>query len=123
MATRAWRKSQTFGEACRHAWDGVRLAATREKNIRIQLALYILALVLSAVILPARDAALVVVVSSVILALEMINTAIESLADVVDARYHEALRAVKDMTAGAVFVVSAAAVAVGLLLFVPALVY
>lgn len=123
MAVNAWRKSKTLGEACRHAWDGIRVAVIKERNVRIQLAVYGLALIVGALVLPVRDVVLVIIVSSTILALEMVNTAIESLADVVDARYHEALRTVKDLTAGAVLVVSAAAVVGGLLLFVSALVY
>lgn len=124
MVARQWQKSRTVGEAFWHAWEGVRWAAKQEKNFRIQIAVYGLALALGAVLgLPARDMALIVLSAAVILGLEMVNTAVETLADAVDAHYHERLRLVKDLAAGAVLVASAAAVAVGLLLFGPALVY
>ncbi|MBI4021822.1 MAG: diacylglycerol kinase family protein [Candidatus Andersenbacteria bacterium] len=124
MTTRQWRKSRTFGEACWHAWDGVYFAARQEKNFRVQLVVYAMAMVLGVVLgLPARDLALVVLVSSFILTLEMVNTAIEALANVVDPKYHEGLRLVKDVAAGAVLVTSAAAIVIGLFLFIPALLY
>lgn len=124
MVTRQWRKSRTFGEACRHAWNGVYFAVREEKNFRVQLLVYALALVLGIVVrLPAHDLALVVLVSSFILTLEMVNTALEALANIVNPAYQEGLRLVKDVSAGAVFVASAAAVVIGLLLFIPALLY
>jgi len=119
---RQWRKSRTFSEAFRHAWDGMRFAFKNERNFRVQLVIYVSVLLLGlAIQLSATSLALIVLAASIILVLELVNTAIEVLSNVVSPEYHEGLRRVKDIAAGSVMVASIAAVLVGLLLFIPAL--
>lgn len=121
-SARSWRKSRTFGEACRHAWEGVRFAVVHERNFRIQLAVYAVVAALGVwVNLSAVAWALVLLASAFILSMELINTAIETLANTVNAAWDDQLRTVKDLAAGAVLVASISALAVGLLLFLPAL--
>ncbi|MBA3315304.1 MAG: diacylglycerol kinase family protein [Planctomycetota bacterium] len=50
---------------------------------------------------------------------ETMNTAIERLGDAITREVHPAIRDAKDLAAAAVLVASAAAVAIGLLVFVP----
>ncbi|MCS6937192.1 MAG: diacylglycerol kinase [Candidatus Bipolaricaulota bacterium] len=54
---------------------------------------------------------------ALVIALEMVNTAIESLLDVVQPDLHPTVKRIKDVSAGAVLIVSLGAVALGLLLF------
>ena len=119
---RQWRKSRTFSEASRHAWEGMRFAFKNENNLRIQLVVYVVVLLLGLVFrLSAVSLAVIILVASIILALELVNTAIEVLSNAVSPEYNEELRHVKDIAAGSVMVVSIAAILIGLLLFVPAL--
>jgi diacylglycerol kinase len=118
-----WEKSKTLAEASGHAWDGVLGAIKSERNVRIQIIIYIVAFLLGWLLgLPAASLALILLVGSFIVCLELINTALETLANVINPNYHEALRNVKDMAAGAVLIASLAAIAIGLLLFIPAIV-
>jgi diacylglycerol kinase (ATP) len=57
----------------------------------------------------------------VVWAAELLNTAIERLADRVSMEREEAIRAVKDAAAGAVLAASLAAAAVGAVIFLPRL--
>ncbi len=52
-----------------------------------------------------------------ILAAEMINTAIESVVDLISPDYHPLAKFAKDMAAGAVLLLAIAAVVIGILLF------
>lgn len=50
---------------------------------------------------------------------EMLNTAIEFLCDFVSSEIHPQIKKVKDVSAAAVLIASVAAVAIGLILFLP----
>ena len=117
-----WQKSKTIAEASRHAWDGVRGAFTAERNFRVQLIVFGAALLLGWLLgLPASGLAMIMLAGTLVGCLELINTALENLSNVVSPAYQEVLRGVKDMAAGAVLLGSIGAVLVGLLLFIPAL--
>jgi diacylglycerol kinase len=67
-----------------------------------------------------RWCVLVLVIAAVLVG-ETINTAIEALVDLVSPDYHEQAKIAKDVSAGAVLILSVAAVVVGLLLLAPPL--
>ncbi|GHT22368.1 hypothetical protein AGMMS4957_12480 [Bacteroidia bacterium] len=62
---------------------------------------------------------IIVVVSGLVFAAEAINTSIEILADVVSPERHPQIKLVKDIAAGAVFLLAIAAAIVGLIVFLP----
>ena len=104
-----------IGPAARGLLDALRTG----RNLRIQVAIGALAL-LAAV---ALDAALVpvVIAAVVVLSLEVTNTAIEAVVDLVSPDPHPLARRAKDAAAGAVLLASAGAVVVGLLTLLPPL--
>lgn len=61
----------------------------------------------------------IVLVCGCVLAAEALNTAIERLADVVSPGYNEAIKRVKDLSAGGVLLVAVAAAIMGLIIFLP----
>lgn len=64
--------------------------------------------------------AILSVISAVFVA-EILNSAIEKLADVVSPEYHPKIKVVKDLAAAAVLVAAFLAVAVGAIVFIPKL--
>ncbi|MFN4027189.1 MULTISPECIES: diacylglycerol kinase family protein [Flavobacterium] len=54
-----------------------------------------------------------------VLGIESLNTAVEKVADFVHPEYHERIGFIKDIAAGAVMFAALAAIAVGLLIYVP----
>lgn len=54
-----------------------------------------------------------------VIAFEMLNSAVEKLCDLLVPQQHPVVKYVKDVSAGAVFIVCVFAVAVGLMVFVP----
>lgn len=119
----SWRKKDTFKEACQHAWRGVGLGWRAERNTRIQFVVAAVALLLAVLLrLPGIQVVIVLLVSLMVIVLEMINTVIEGLGDVVQPEYDEAVGRIKDIAAGTVLMASLAAILIGLVLFVPPLV-
>lgn len=54
-----------------------------------------------------------------VLGVESLNTAVEKIADFIHPEYHERIGFIKDIAAGAVMFAALAAIAVGLLIYVP----
>ncbi|WP_324218858.1 diacylglycerol kinase family protein [Flavobacterium sp.] len=54
-----------------------------------------------------------------VLGVESLNTAVEKMADFIHPNYHERIGFIKDIAAGAVFFAAMAAIAIGLIIYVP----
>lgn len=107
--------------AFRYAFAGIKYALG-QPNFRIQLALGILALILAALFrLPLTDWLALILVSLAVLTLEMLNTVIEAVVDLVSPEYHPLAKTAKDVAAGAVLLGAIASVIVGAFIFVPQL--
>lgn len=91
-----------------------------EPNIRRELAITLVVFA-TAVALPlsVEQRALLMIVVGFVLVVEFVNTALERLLNVVKPQFHEDVRDIKDLSAGAVVIASLAAAGVGLLVFGP----
>lgn len=65
------------------------------------------------------DFALLMLGAGLVIAVELLNSAVEEVADVVHPEYSEGIQRVKDMSAGAVLVASAIAFVIALVVFAP----
>ena len=103
-----------------HAWRGLRLAFATERSFRIQVAVA-LAVILLAILVPFRswERILLLVATSAVLVLELLNSTVERLVDLFKPRLHPYVGDVKDLMAGAVLVASIFALIVGLLVLWP----
>ncbi len=68
---------------------------------------------------PAAELMILILVITLVLAFELINTAIEKMIDLVNPAYCELAGRVKDMAAGAVLVTAIGSVLIGLIIFWP----
>ena len=103
-----------------HAFEGLRVLFCEEWNACIHLVVMLCAVVAGFLFhLTAGEWMAVVFAIGLVFSLELINTAIENLADFVCAERHEQIRKVKDLSAAAVLVGALAALAVGVLVFLP----
>ena len=119
---RQWSKNESFVESVGYAYRGVVCVLRSEANFRIQLAAAGLVLILAWVFKLSLGQVSVLVITAVfVLTMEIVNTAVESLADVTHSNQHEEVRKLKDMMAGAVLLSSVSAVVVGLLIFMPSI--
>jgi diacylglycerol kinase len=101
-----------------HAFAGIAYATRTQRNMRLHLAAAIVALTASVVLQVPRPLVVsIVLVVAVVLAVELLNTALEAVVDLMTAVHHPLAKAAKDSAAGAVLVVACAAVAVAALTF------
>ena len=104
----------------RYAWHGIRQCVGREQNLSFHLIVTVLGLGAGFAfgITPGEWTAICLCIGLVVSA-ELFNTAIERLVDLVSPQRHPLAGQVKDIAAGAVLVCALAAIAVGLIIFVP----
>jgi diacylglycerol kinase (ATP) len=104
------------------AFAGLAVLVRTQPNAWVHLALAALALALAVALrLPASDLAVIVLTIGLVLTAEAVNTAIESVCDLVSPGYHPLVKKAKDLSAAAVLLSALAAVGVALALFVPRL--
>ncbi|MCL1883866.1 MAG: diacylglycerol kinase family protein [Defluviitaleaceae bacterium] len=110
------RKNRNFFESLGHAFAGIRRVARSERNFRVQIIMGILAII--ACIIFQVDALMFVLVAFAIffvLAMELVNTAVEAVVDLVTGgKTHALAKIAKDAAAGAVLLASAFSVVVAM---------
>ena len=110
----------SFKDSVGHALDGIEYTMTHERNFRIEILVAILVTIASFVLkVSLIEWGLLVLVIGIILALEMINTAMERCVDLVTKDYKELAKNAKDVAAGAVFVMSMFSIVLGIIIFLP----
>lgn len=103
-----------------HAIDGVVFLLSSEQNARIHTIITILVGILAYVLQVTRiEAAILFMAVILVFAIEIINTAIEKVFDLLHPGDHEVIRAVKDAMAGAVLISAIIAIVVASLVFLP----
>jgi undecaprenol kinase len=107
-------KNRPLGERLGFAFAGIALVARRERSFRTQIALGAGAILALAILRPGLVwAALVILSAGLVLALEMVNAALEYLIDRVHPAFAREIGFAKDAAAGAALVASIAAACVG----------
>lgn len=107
----------------KYAGRGVRMFFTYESKAFIHLAAAIVAVFLGFLFgISMVEWALISIAIGAVYAAELINTAIERFADIIHPDIHQKIADIKDMSAGAVLIVSITALVIGLVVFVPRIV-
>lgn len=118
-----WHRARSLVESFRFAWSGFRTALGTQRNLRIDMVVALGAALLAWLLrLPPGQVALVILAAASVIGAELLNSALESLVDLVQFREDPVARRVKDMAAAAVLVTAVGAALVGLVLFLPPLV-
>jgi diacylglycerol kinase (ATP) len=115
----AWRgERDSFG----YAFQGLFYTWETQRHLRVHLALAALAVLLGlALRIGATEWALLALTIALVLSLELLNTVVEAVVDLVTPEYHPLARVAKDVAAGAVLVSAVGGLAVGAFLFLPRL--
>ncbi|NDD47196.1 MAG: diacylglycerol kinase family protein [Flavobacteriia bacterium] len=110
----------SFWETTKNALNGIALAAESERSFRIHTLAMVVVTVLGWYLeLAMLEWGLLFLTYAVMMGLEMLNSAIESLADFMHPDEHPAVKRVKDMAAGAVQVAAIFSIAIAIVLFGP----
>ncbi len=120
----AWQVAPNLIISFKYAWAGVRYAFITQRNFRIHTVIGTLAMSLGIFLkITAVEMSVVGLTIALVLVLELLNTAIESVVDLtVKQSYHELAKIAKDCAAGAVLVAAIAAVLVASFVLLPPLV-
>lgn len=118
---KAWRVATSIGVSFKYAAAGVTYAFNTQRNFRIHCIAGTLAITIGALLrLNGAEMAIVCITSGLVLTLELLNTAIESVVDLsVGQNYHELAKIAKDCAAGAVLISAFASILVGVCLIAP----
>ena len=101
-----------------HAFEGIMYATRTQPNMRVHLV--IAALVLAATLVLRLERFYVVatvVLVSLVLSLELVNTAVEAIVDLLTVAHHPLAKTAKDAAAGAVLIAAVGAAIAGYLIF------
>lgn len=124
MNRKEWHRSTSVPEALYFAFRGMKDIFVREQNIRVQS--FVGTLVVCALLflrVSSVEIAIAILAIVLIITLEMINTSLELLSDIVHPEYSEAVKIAKDVAAGAVLLAGIGACIIGVLIFVPAILH
>ncbi|MDR0614021.1 MAG: diacylglycerol kinase family protein [Dysgonamonadaceae bacterium] len=113
----SWKKRlQSF----QYAFNGLKMLIREEHSARIHIVIAVCVLAAGLVFKISGSEWIAVALSiGMVIALETVNSAIENLADFVSPEKHAKIKKIKDLSAGAVLLGAMAAVAVGLIVFLP----
>ena len=119
----AWKVAPTLFISFKYAWAGVSYAFITQRNFRIHTIIGTLAVSLGFYLqVTAMEMAVITITCAMVMILELINTAIESVVDLtVKQTYHELAKIAKDCAAGAVLLSAIAAVLVASFILLPPL--
>ncbi len=112
----SFRKSFLF------AIQGFRTAVRTERNIKVMIAGGIAAIVAGLIVgLDAVSWAVVLVCCGVVISAELLNTAVETVVDLVSPEFHPLAGRAKDIAAAAVWILSMLVAVVGIIVFANAI--
>lgn len=113
-------KTRSLPRSFKHAFNGFHTAVRKEPNFQIHVMAGCTALIAGYVLgLYKTEWIILLFTIAFVLILELFNTAIEAIVDLLSPKYHEKAKLAKDVSAAAVLVSSVLAVIIGTLLFVP----
>ncbi len=93
---------------------------TTEHSVMVQSSIAVVMIIAGVILHISREEWMMQILAfGLVLGIESLNTAVEKVADFIHPEFHEKIGFIKDIAAGAVMFAAVAAIAVGLLIYVP----
>lgn len=112
-------KNKNLLSSFKYAFSGIWSAFRSERNMKIHLFISIIVTILALILeFSLIEMTILVLVMALVICLELVNTAIEKIVDLIvgDTR-HQLAKEAKDIGSGAVLIASIASVIIGIILF------
>ena len=110
----------TFIKSFVFAFQGILYVLRTQRNMRVHFAAGILVIIAGLVLgVSAPEWAALLAIMALVYALEMLNTVVEAIVDLVTQEYHPLAKVAKDVAAGAVLVAAIFAVVIALIVLLP----
>lgn len=121
MQDNYYKGKATLVERLNHAVRGIWSASQKEPNFKIELAIAVLVLALMFILpLGTVERAVLIVIITFVLALEIVNSVFERMLDLIHPRFSPEVKHIKDTLAGSVLIAALASIVIGLLILTPA---
>lgn len=109
-----------FTRSFRYAWNGLQYCYETQLNFRVELVVLLMVIVAGFMLRISNTEWLFIIgCSMLVLALELMNTAIEHLCDTITKDFHPAIKIIKDASAAAVLLAATGSVVAGIVIFSP----
>ena len=103
-----------------YAFNGLQILIREEHNSRIHLVATVIILIFAIIFnLNATEWTAIIFSIGLVITAEIINTAIENIADFISPDKSEKIKKIKDLSAAAVLISALTALAIGLIVFIP----
>ena len=113
-------RARNFGQSLSFALSGLLNAVRSQPNLRIHLAIAALVIIAGFVLRISRvEWVVIAALIAVVIALELLNTAIEAVVDLASPAFHPLAKTAKDTAAAAILVAAVGSVIAGLIIFLP----
>ena len=127
LISRDERKSQKgikkFINSFKYPISGLKYAYKNEQNLAVDVLIMCVVIVAGIIFkISVAEWAILTITIGLVLSLELINTSIEALVDLVTEEYHPLAKVAKDTSAAAVLVLAIVSVIEGLIIFLPKLI-
>ena len=110
------KRFKSFG----YAFNGLRLLISEEHNARIHLIAAIVAVMAGFLLhISSLEWVAIILAFGFVISLEIVNTAIENIADFVSPERHMQIKKIKDLAAAGVLIAAITALIIGLIIFIP----
>lgn len=111
---------QQFFKSLSIAFSGLRIAFYQEQSFRLQVLIGILVIILMFYLgLTLVEKAVLVLIITLVLSLELVNSQIERVLDIIRPVIDPRIKIIKDLSAGAVLVSVFGAILIAILIFLP----
>ncbi|NLG10707.1 MAG: diacylglycerol kinase family protein [Coriobacteriaceae bacterium] len=115
-------RSRSLTASFGYAFQGIFQVITTQRNMRIHLIVAVLAILAALGLqLQALEWVAILILIGLVLAFEMLNTALETLIDLVSPKFHPLAKIIKDVGAGMVLILAITAVIGGSIIYLHAL--
>ena len=116
------RRAASLWHSFGYALAGIRYVLLTQRNAQVHIGVAVVVVGLGLLLrISATQWAILAITIGLVIAVEMLNTALEATIDLVSPDYHPLAKIAKDAAAGAVLVLALAAVGVGIAIFGPPL--
>jgi diacylglycerol kinase len=110
----------SFIRALVHAWNGIKTFSHSCPKARIHYTLGLSAIILGMIAgIPMTSWAIIIICIAGVIAVEMLNEAVEQLCDHLHPEQHPAIGHIKDISAGAVLITAIGAAIIGSIMLLP----
>lgn len=113
-------KNKNMFDSFKHAFDGIKSAISTEYNMLIHCYMSVAVIICGVLFhISYFEWIICILLIGLVITLELINTAVESIVNMITTKYNVYAKIAKDTSAAAVMVMSVVAAVIGLIIFVP----